>query len=67
MVPAHVPRPAPTKVCAAVFVRPTGRASVKRMLVRPSAFGLVIVKVMIEVAPTATEFGAKVLVIVGGA
>ena len=67
MVPVQVPRAPPTKVCAAVLVRFAGRASVKRMSVSPSAFGLVIVKVTIEVPPVAIELGAKVLVIVGGA
>src|SRR5665811_2078002 len=54
MVPVHVPRAPPTKVCAAVLVRPSG-------------FGLVIVKVTIDVPPLAIEFGAKLFVIVGGA
>ncbi len=67
IVPVHVPRPPPTKVCAALFCRLVGRSSVKRMSVRPSAFGLVIVKVTVAVPPVGIEVGENDLVTVGGA
>ncbi len=41
---AQVPRPAPMKLCAALFERFAGRSSVKRMLVSAAVFGFVTVK-----------------------
>ena len=67
MVPVQVPRPAPMKVCAAVLLRFVGRSSVMRMLVSPPGFGLVIVKVTVEVPLVAIELGENALVTVGGA
>ena len=50
-----------------VTVRPLGKVSVKLIPVRATAvFGLVRVKVKDDVAPTATGFGEKALVMVGG-
>jgi hypothetical protein len=71
IVPVHVPRPAPMKLCAAVLlmfpgaVGVWGNASVKRTSVSAFAFGFVIVNVIVEVAPVATLDGLNDLVIVG--
>src|SRR5262249_28730393 len=67
MVPVHVPRAPPMKVCAAVLLVLVGMSSVKRMLVSGPGFGLVSVKVPVEVPPLAMELGENALVTVGGA